>query len=176
MMQWFTRGSKTAFYGMILGLALILAYVESLIPMPIPVPGVKLGLANSVILFVLYRDGTGKAMEISLFRIILTGLLFGNMAGILYSLAGAACSLTVMSLLKKTGRFEITGVSVAGGVAHNAGQLLMAAFIVETAAIYYYMPVLILAGTMTGVLIGFIAGAIHKRVPDNINYDGGKER
>lgn len=169
------KGKQTAYYGMILGLALILSYVESLIPIPIPIPGIKLGLANSVILFVLYRNGVWKAAGISILRIILSGFLFGNMAAIIYSLAGAASSILIMYLLQRTKWFSITGVSVAGGVAHNVGQLITAAVIVQTTAVYYYIPVLLLAGAVTGILIGLAAGEIEKRVPDFILKNGGNQ-
>ncbi len=159
------KASKVAQYGLIAALALVLSYLESLVP-SLGVPGVKLGLPNIAIVFALYRLGWRDACIISLVRVFLVFLLFGNGAGLAYSLAGAALSLSLMGLLKKTGRFSSVGVSVAGGVAHNAGQLLVAMALLETSRLAWYLPVLWVSGTIAGVLVGIVSGGLVERVPD----------
>lgn len=159
------KASKVAQYGLIAALALVLSYLESLVP-SLGVPGVKLGLPNIAIVFALYRLGWRDACIISLVRVFLVFLLFGNGAGLAYSLAGAALSLSLMGLLKKTGRFSSVGVSVAGGVAHNAGQILVAMALLETSRLAWYLPVLWVSGTIAGVLIGIVSGVLVERVPD----------
>lgn len=156
---------KTAFCGLVLALALMAGYVESLIPVAIAIPGIKLGGANSVILILLYMVGVKESFIVNISRVVLSGFLFGSMSSILYSLSGAILSLLIMTLLKKTDRFSISGVSMAGGVAHNIGQLTIAALVLETSAVWYYLPVLIISGSLTGLLIGFLTGEIRKRIP-----------
>lgn len=158
------KASKVAQYGLIAALALVLSYLESLVP-SLGVPGVKLGLPNIAIVFALYRLGWRDACIISLVRVFLVFLLFGNGAGLAYSLAGAALSLSLMGLLKRTGRFSSVGVSVAGGVAHNAGQILVAMALLETSRLAWYLPVLWVSGTVAGVLIGIVSGGLVERVP-----------
>ena len=159
------KASKVAQYGLIAALALVLSYLESLVP-SLGVPGVKLGLPNIAIVFALYRLGWRDACIISLVRVFLVFLLFGNGAGLAYSVVGAALSLALMGLLKKTGKFSSVGVSVAGGVAHNAGQILVAMALLETSRLAWYLPVLWLSGTVAGVLVGVVAGVLVKRVPN----------
>ena len=132
---------KTAFCGLVLALALIAGYAENLVPVAVAIPGIKLGAANSVILILLYMVGVKEAFLVNISRALLSGFLFGSMSSILYSLSGAVLSLVVMTLLKKTDRFSISGVSMAGGVFHNIGQLTMAALVLETTAVWYYLPV-----------------------------------
>lgn len=156
---------KTAFCGLMLALALIASYVESLIPVPIPVPGIKLGVANSVVLILMYYTNAKTAWGISVGRVVLSGFLFGSLSSILYSLSGAILSLLVMTLIKKRDCFTMTGVSVAGGVSHNIGQLIMAFFVLESAALWYYLPVLLVSGCVTGGLIGILGKEIFKRMP-----------
>lgn len=156
---------KTAFCGLMLALALIASYVESLIPVPIPVPGIKLGVANSVVLILLYYTNAKTAWGISVGRVVLSGFLFGSLSSILYSLSGAILSLLVMTLIKKRDCFTMTGVSVAGGVSHNIGQLIMAFLVLESAALWYYLPVLLVSGCVTGGLIGILGKEIFKRMP-----------
>ena len=143
---------KIAYLGVFLALALILSYVESLIPFYFGIPGVKLGLTNLIVVVMLYCTGTKEAFGVSVARILLAGFLFGNLFSILYSLAGGVLSFIVMCLLKKTGRFHVTG-----GISHNIGQLIAAAFVVETYDIFYYMPFLLIAGVATGFVIGMLA-------------------
>lgn len=159
------KPEKVAQYGLLTALALALSWVESLLP-PLGVPGVKLGLPNLAIVFALYRLGFKDAWAISLARVVLVTLLFGNGAALAYSAAGAALSLGLMGLLKKTGKFSSVGVSVAGGVAHNGGQILVAMALLETARLAWYLPVLWVSGTVAGVLIGIVAGVLVKRVPE----------
>ena len=159
------KASKVAQYGLITALALVLSYLESLLP-PLGVPGVKLGLPNLAVVFALYRLGWKDACVISLVRAALAALLFGNGAALAYSMAGAVLSLALMGLLWKTGKFSPVGVSVAGGVAHNAGQILVAMALLETARLAWYLPVLWISGTVAGVLIGIASGELVKRVPD----------
>lgn len=158
---------KVAYGGVFLALALVASYLETLIPIHLGIPGVKLGLANGVIMVLLYVADVKETYAISLARILLAGFMFGNLMMILYSLAGGMLSLTVMVILKKFGGFSAVGVSVAGGVAHNIGQLLVAALVLETGKMFFYLPVLLVSGTFAGVLIGILSGEIVKRIPKN---------
>lgn len=148
--------NKIALCGVLTSLAAIFSYVEAIIPFNFGVPGIKLGLANVVIVFALYTLGVSYAVLISIVRIIIVSSLFSSPAVAMYSLAGALLSLFCMALLKKTGKFSTIGVSMAGGVFHNLGQLAVAAAVVETLQLLYYLPVLIVAGMITGILIGII--------------------
>ena len=161
------KSSRLARYGLLIALALALSWLESLLP-PLGVPGVKLGLPNLVVMFALYRLGTRDAWRLSAVRVLLASALFGSGVSLAYSAAGAALSLCVMGLLKKTEKFSPVGVSVAGGVAHNAGQILVAMALLETARLAWYLPVLWISGTVAGVLIGIVSGELVKRVPDKI--------
>lgn len=145
-------------------MALILSYVESLIPFYFGVPGVKLGLTNAIVVLMLYLVGTKEAFAVSTLRIVLAGFLFGNMFSILYSLAGGLLSFLIMYLIKKTKLLGIVPVSVCGGIFHNVGQLVLAAFVVENYNIFYYMPLLLIAGAATGLLIGVAAKEIAARI------------
>ncbi len=158
------NGEKTAFYGMFLALALVAGYVEQLIPVNLGVPGVKLGLANIVTMVLLYTLGARPAAGITAVRILLSGILFGTGFSIVYSAAGAVLSILVMMLLKSTDKFSYIGVSVAGGVFHNAGQILVAILVLETGALVYYLPILIVAGLVAGLIIGFLSGFLIRRL------------
>ena len=158
---------SVALTGLLIALALILSYLESLVPMSLAVPGVKLGLPNLVIVFALYRLRPGAAAAISLLRVALVALLFGSVLSLAYSAAGAVCSFLVMLLMKRTGRFGCTGVSVAGAVAHNLAQVAAAALLLETGALAWYLPVLCLTGTLAGVCIGLLSALLVKRIPGN---------
>ena len=151
------QSRKVAQYGLFAALAILMGYVEMLIPLPLLVPGMKLGLANVVIVVVLYYMNAKSAFFISFVRILLSGLLFQGFAGLLYSLAGALLSFAVMTLLKKTGKCSIVGVSIAGGVFHNVGQIIVAALVVENMKMAYYLPFLLVSGVVTGCLIGVVA-------------------
>lgn len=146
--------------GLLLATALILSYIESLIPFFFGVPGMKLGLPNMAIVMALYMFGWKEAIVINVFRIVISGFLFGNMYGILFSLSGAVISFIAMLIIKSTDRFSMTGTSIIGGVFHNIAQILVAAFVVNTSGIIYYMPVLIIAGVITGFINGTIASQV----------------
>ena len=160
--------NKTAYLGLCLALALICSYVEALIPVPIGIPGVKLGLANIVMVCILYRSGEKDAALISFARVLLTGFFFGSLYSILYSFAGAALSLFVMALVKRTNALHINSVRAAGGVAHKVGQFFVAALVVENYRILYYLPVLFAVGMATGTLIGVAAANILRRLPEEV--------
>ena len=156
--------TKVAYFGVFTALALIFSYVESLIPFHIGIPGVKLGLANLIVVVALYKMGTEEAYALSVARIVLSGFLFANLFSIIYSLAGGMLSLTVMVFLKKKGWFSVYGVSLAGGVMHNVGQLLIAMLIVETFSVSYYLPVLLVSGILTGLFTGLCAQLLAGRL------------
>lgn len=155
---------KVAYFGVFTALALIFSYVESLIPIHIGIPGVKLGFANLIIVIALYKMSLKETYILSVVRIVLAGFMFGNMFAILYSLAGGMLSLTIMCILKKTDKFSVYGISMAGGVFHNVGQLVMAIIVLESVSIGYYFPVLLISGLATGFVIGVISNEMMKRL------------
>lgn len=158
--------TKTAYLGVFAALAIIFGYVESLIPFHIGIPGVKLGLANIIAVVMLYKMGTKEAGIITVIRVLVVGFLFSNAFSIIYSLAGCFLSLVTMSLLKKRECFSIYGISMAGGVAHNIGQIAMASIVMETGRIWYYLPVLLISGVLTGLVIGIVSEEMLKRIID----------
>ncbi len=161
-----TRGGsahRVAVWGLLVGVSLVLGYLESLIPFGIGVPGVKLGLCHIVTLFALYRMSTGAVWITGAVRVTLASLLFGNVMVLVYSGAGMVCSLCVMLLLRRCKCFSAVGVSVAGGAAHNVGQMLCAAALMQTAGLLWYLPVLLLAGTVSGTLTGLLGGVLISR-------------
>ena len=157
------KTKKVAMLGLTIALAMIMSYIEALVPLSFAVPGIKMGLANIVIIFVLYKIGTKEAILVSLIRVILVSLLFSNVMAMAYSIAGAVLSLSVMWLLKKTDKFSFVGVSIAGGIMHNVGQIIMAVVLLGTEQIALYLPVLIITGTVTGVVIGIVSGLVINR-------------
>lgn len=152
--------NKTAFMGLLLAFALILSYIETLIPLNVGIPGIKLGLANLAVLLCLYLFDWKEALLLTTIKALLSGLLFGNLFMIIYSLAGAWLSCLTMIAMKKSQWFHVPVVSAAGGVMHNAGQLLVAAFVVKTYGIFYYIPILIIAGLILGLIIGSVASLV----------------
>ncbi len=158
------KTKKVAFLGMCIALSMILSFVESQIPPLMAVPGVKMGLPNIVMVFMLYKIGAKDTAIVSILRVILVGILFGTPLSMIYSLVGATLSLIGMILLKKTNLFAPVTVSVAGGILHNIGQIATACLVMETAQIAYYLPVLFISGTIAGVLIGLCAAMILKRL------------
>lgn len=156
---------KIAFLGLCTAIALVLAYVEVLLP-PLftAIPGIKLGLPNIVIIFVLYRIGVKEAAAVSFVRIVAVSLLFGNPMTFAYSMAGGALSLSAMALLRKLDFLSTVGVSVAGGVLHNVGQILMAMLLLDTAELGYYLIVLAVTGTISGIFVGLCGGFAVKRI------------
>jgi heptaprenyl diphosphate synthase len=158
------KTKKTAFLGVVTSVALVLSYLEAILPpLYAAVPGVKVGLPNLVIIFILYKYSFKEAFSISLVRVLIVALLFGNVMTLAYSTAGAILSIIVMVLLKKTDKFSTVGVSIAGGVAHNAGQVLVAIFLLDSTQIGYYMIILAITGTIAGVFIGVAGGLLIKK-------------
>lgn len=158
------RSRMVAQYGCLVALALILSYVEAQIPAFFAVPGMKLGLTNMVVLFALYRMGSKSAVIVNFLRIFLVSLLFGNGMSLAYSVAGGLLSGLVMILLKRTGKFRIVTVSVAGGIAHNIGQVLTAMVLLKTNTLAWYLLVLWFTGLGSGFVIGFLSGELCRRL------------
>ena len=156
--------NRVAYFGVFTALALMFSYIETMIPIQFGVPGIKLGFANIMIVIILYKSSAKEALLLSIVRIMLSGFLFGNLSSILYSIAGGVLSLGIMTLLKKQGGFSVIGVSVAGGVSHNVGQLIVAMLVVETYQVGYYFPVLLVAGVLTGLGIGVVSQEVLKRI------------
>ena len=159
------KTKRLVLLAMLTAVAMILSYVESLLP-SVGIPGVKMGLANIAVIFALFRFGWKEAATLSLVRVVLVSLLFGSVGAMLYSLAGAVLSLAVMALLRRIDRFSTVGISVAGGVAHNAGQILMAMLILQTKQLLGYLPVLAVSGIAGGVLTGLAAALLIRRIPE----------
>lgn len=158
------KTSKLTMLSLCTALAMIFAFVESQIPTMLP-PGMKLGLPNIAIVFVLYRVGVKEAYAVNLVRIVLTSLLFGSVLSLAYSLVGGMLSLTVMVLMKRFTSFSSVSVSVVGGLFHNIGQVCVAYFVTDTAQLFtYYLPMLLVSGTVAGVVIGLVAGIAVKRL------------
>lgn len=158
------KAKKVATYGLLVALAFILSYIENLFPLSLAIPGIKLGLANLVVVTALYSMGAKEAFVLSLLRILLVSFTFGNLSMMLYSLAGGMLSWLLMTIFKKTKLLSMTGVSIIGGIAHNIGQIGVAIIVVETFDIAYYLPFLMIAGVITGAVIGILGAMINKRV------------
>ncbi len=154
---------KVSYGAMLVALAMVFSYVESIIPINFGIPGIKPGIANLVTVTGLYFLTPCEVFIVLVMRIVLTGFMFGNGMSIIYSLAGGILSFIIMYILKKIKGFSIVGVSIAGGVSHNAGQIMVAALVVQNIKIVYYLPVLLIAGTITGLLIGIISMRITKQ-------------
>ncbi|MBQ3599674.1 MAG: Gx transporter family protein [Lachnospiraceae bacterium] len=162
------KTERIALYGLCIALAFVLSYIEFLIPIQAMVPGMKLGLTNLVVIFALYRMGEKSAFVVNVVRMLLVSFTFGNMKSLLYSLAGGILSYVVMIVLKRVKSFGMVTVSVAGGIFHNVGQILVAMAIVETTAIIWYLTVLFFTGILSGFFVGFISWMIIKKIPGNI--------
>lgn len=160
------RTKKLALSALFAALAMIFSYVEALIPMPVPVPGIKLGIANLVIVMVIYKLGFRYALSINCIRIIISGLLFSGVFGMIYSFAGGILSITIMYLLHRTKLFSMVGISMAGGVMHNLGQLFTACILMSTTSLMSYFPVLMFSGLFSGIIIGILAHITYNRLPD----------
>ena len=158
---------RIAKMSMLVALAIIFSYIEFLIPINLGVPGIKLGLANLVIVIALYTMNAMDVWLISILRILILGFMFGSGMSIIYSIAGAVLSLIVMCIIKRIKGFSIVGVSIAGGVCHNIGQIVVAMLVVETTGILYYMPALLVAGVITGAIIGIISKRVVRVVSKN---------
>ena len=145
-------------------IALILSFIESRIPAFVAIPGIKVGLANIAVIFTLYKLGAKEAALVSVLRVILVSLLFGSPVSFIYSLTGAILSFAVMILLKRFTSLATVTVSVSGGVMHNIGQIIAASFMLSTNVVLYYLPFLLLSGTLAGIVIGVASALIVKRV------------
>ncbi len=155
---------RIARLGLLTALALVLSWVESLIPLSVSVPGVKMGLPNIVVVFALYRLGPREAWLLSLLRVVLVSATFGNAFSFWYSLAGAVLSLLGMTTLRAWGRLSPLGVSVAGGVLHNLGQILVAALVLDSGAVLSWFPLLLLSGTIAGICVGAAGAIVVRRI------------
>lgn len=163
-----TAAARVAAGAVFAALALIFSYIEFILPFMPQMPGVKLGLANLVVVLAMYRMNNRSAFFINLIRVFMAGLLFSGVFGILYSLAGSLLSFLAMALLKRTGRFSVIGVSMAGGAAHDLGQLIMAALISGTPSLFYYFPVLWFAGMAAGIVVGIGSYILLQKLPRNL--------
>ena len=159
------RTKTLALSAILASLAMIFSYIEALFPLPVPVPGIKLGLANLIIIIAIYRLGFKYAFAINCVRIFTAGLLFTGFFGMMYSLAGGILSIVVMYFLYRTGLFSMVGISMAGGVAHNLGQLITACLIMSNIRLMSYFAVLLFAGMISGILIGVVAHIIYQKLP-----------
>ncbi len=159
------KTKRVAFLGVLTSVALVLSYIEAILP-PIwaAIPGIKMGFPNMVIIFLLYRFGVKEAAIVSVIRLFIVALLFGNVMTLAYSFAGAALSLLLMALCKKSDKLSVVGTSIVGGVAHNLGQILVAIVLFDTVQIGYYMAVLAVTGTIAGVFIGLAGALLLKRL------------
>lgn len=157
-----------AMLALLIALAVLMGYVESLIPLNFGIPGIKIGLCNIVILIVLLQYSWKEALAVSVVRILAVGFLFGNLFSVVYSLSGAVLSILVMTLLLKSGRFGLLGVSAAGGCVHNIGQLLVAKIVLPGLPLLWYTPVLMFAGLATGALVAVIVYEVVVRLPGGV--------
>lgn len=158
------KTKRLAYLAVTISVAMVLSFVESRLPAFVAIPGVKVGLANIAVIFALYKFGAKEAVAISLIRVALVALLFGSFVSLLYSVAGAVLSLSGMLLLKKLTGLSEVGVSVCGGVLHNVGQIAVACVIMQTNVIVYYLPFLLLSGTVAGVVIGLASAMLIKKI------------
>ena len=164
------KNKRIAFLGLFVALAFVLSYIEFMLPLNIGIPGAKIGIANLAVMVTLYTVGKKNAIALSIIRVILVGLTFGNISMMMYSLAGAALSLFAMLLAKRIGKLSMTGVSVLGGVFHNVGQIIVAMLVLESKSLFYYLPFLIIVGTITGVVIGIVSSLITARVKKVLSF------
>ncbi len=158
------KRGKPAYLGLLCAVAVLLGYVEALVPVFTAVPGMKLGLPNLAIVLVLYLYSWKEALVVSVIRIGINALLFGNFFSFSFSLAGGLLSLAAMALVKRLDVLDQTGVSLVGGVAHNIGQIAVAILLVENARIAYYFIPLAITGLVAGVLIGLLSGVLIRRL------------
>lgn len=157
------KTKRIALFAMFIALAFVFSYLESLVPFNIGIQGIKLGLANIVVVTAMYILSERDAFFISVVRIVLSGLTFGGVSTLIYSLAGGILSFAVMMLAKKCKKLSVTGVSVLGAIAHNIGQIAVAGAVMGTYRIVYYLPVLLVSGAVTGVVIGILSNIVISR-------------
>jgi len=167
-----SRSKKISFLGLFTTLGLLFGYIENLIVLPVKIPGIKLGISNIVTLVALYLFGPMYALIVMILKVLLTNILFGNGLGILYSVSGAVLSFAVMLILYRIKHFSIVGVSVAGGVFHNIGQIIIASLFVKSLSILYYLPVLVISGTLAGIIVGLVGKIIVNRLESFIRGKG----
>lgn len=156
--------NKTAIIGMLTALAMVLGYIETLIPINLGIPGMKLGLANLIVIIAFYLFDVKMGVVVSLLRIVLIAMTFGSISMMFYSISGAALSLISMILAKQIKGFSMVGISIIGGIMHNVGQIICASFVVRTNGVFTYLPVLMIAGVVSGMLIGIAASLVIVRV------------
>ena len=148
----------------VIAFAMILSFIESRIPAFVAIPGVKVGLANIAVIFTLYKLGVKEAITVSIIRVLLISMLFGSPVSLIYSVCGATLSLGVMILLKKLTPLTEVAISVSGGVMHNVGQIAAASFMLSTNVVIYYLPFLLVSGTVAGVVVGIASAILIKRI------------
>ncbi len=159
------KTKNTAKLGVCIALSMILSYVDAQIMLIPALPGIKLGLGNAVTLYLLYSVGAWQAVTVTLLRVLLSGMLFyGNVYHIAYGMCGAVLALLAMLMLKKTEKLGIVGVSIAGGVCHNIGQICAVMLLTETPAVAYYLGVLLMGGAVCGALVGLLCGIVISRI------------
>jgi heptaprenyl diphosphate synthase len=158
------KTKKITVFALMIALAFTLSFLESLIPINLGIPGVKIGLANLVVLSELYLMGDKEAFAISMIRILIAGFTFSGMFALLYSFVGGILSFVVMVVAKKSKHISILGVSILGACVHNTGQIIVAGIVMQTARIIYYLPVLLLSGIIAGVVVGVVSAIIVERL------------
>ncbi len=158
------RTRRVAYSGLLLATMLVLGYVESLLPAVAGVPGIKLGLSNSVLIFAVYMLNLPTAWTLMVLKVLLSGLLFGGFNTILYAMAGGALSMLFMSILSRVKGIHPVTVSMVGGVMHNIGQVAVAMLLLHTRQLLYYMAVLIFVGMACGALTGVVAVSVMKHM------------
>ena len=158
------KSSKIAQMGLMIALAFVLSYLESLLPIQIGIPGAKLGLANIVVLIAIVQFGEKEALFLTVARAVLSGLTFGSLYSMAYSLSGGVLSTILMSFMHKVKKFSIIGISVVGGVTHNMGQLVIAMLVLKSLDLKYYSGFLILCGILTGVLTGLVCKSVLQNI------------
>ena len=161
------RAHQISILALTVSAAMMLSFIESQIPALVPIPGIKIGLANIAVIFALYEFGALRAGAVSLVRVFLVALLFGSITGMIYGLFGAVLSLLLMALLKKISPLSPVGISVAGAVAHNIGQIIAAWLLIGNEKILLYLPVLVISGTLSGIAVGIASGVLIKRFKKN---------
>lgn len=158
------RTARLTTLALTISFAMILSYIESRIPAFVAIPGIKVGLANIAVIFTLYRFGVKEAITVSLIRVFLVSFLFGSIASMFYSISGAVLSLTAMILLKKLTPLTEVAISVVGGVMHNIGQIIAASIMLSTNVVVYYLPFLLVSGTIAGIVVGIASAILVKRI------------
>ena len=158
------KTTKITFLGLFTAVALVLSFLETLIPNMVPIPGFKIGLANFAVLLALYLFGFKEAVIVDLARIILAALLFGSLFSFFYALSGAVCALIIELIIKKTDKFSPIGVSVFGAVFHNIGQFIVAIILIKSLGILYYLPFTLLFCVLSGALNGYLVLILKNRL------------